>query len=408
MDIRLLKKFCLMMVCILTTVGTASCSSDDEPMPPTISDLDQKLLKGIWISGDLEKGNLFTMEFKEGNIVTINVIHNNTEYYRQLESSYKVNGNNIFIMGSRTGAKTLIVKSMSDNEMVVEAINLTNSGETVTNTFVRRNPTTADKLENTTWTVKTSVPWIEANKDELTLPGNLLMNGKRTLSLKNLPNTFKQMMSDEYWHIVFYDDSTMAQVTCYDDKVQVWSYPYTLENYKMSCSAMMGSYEGSISYTVFKTEEGDLFFIYGKDAVMGYIIDYCTMLADLQGCDITRAEWEAFANDFDESLNKAQLYLIFEPDNGGREYMKEALTYGTWVHQDESLTDKICFDKNGKITNTFTNDGESGQVVYDYSVIGNKLTLVNPNGVEMTIRINLFGDQMIVVFSDYTILYDRK
>lgn len=34
MDIRLLKKFCLMMVCILTTVGTASCSSDDEPMPP--------------------------------------------------------------------------------------------------------------------------------------------------------------------------------------------------------------------------------------------------------------------------------------------------------------------------------------------------------------------------------------
>lgn len=50
------------------------------------------------------------MEFKEGNIVTINVIHNNTEYYRQLESSYKVNGNNIFIMGSRTGAKTLIVK----------------------------------------------------------------------------------------------------------------------------------------------------------------------------------------------------------------------------------------------------------------------------------------------------------
>ncbi len=225
MDIRLLKKFCLMMVCILTTVGTASCSSDDEPMPPTISDLDQKLLKGIWISGDLEKGNLFTMEFKEGNIVTINVIHNNTEYYRQLESSYKVNGNNIFIMGSRTGAKTLIVKSMSDNEMVVEAINLTNSGETVTNTFVRRNPTTADKLENTTWTVKTSVPWIEANKDELTLPGNLLMNGKRTLSLKNLPNTFKQMMSDEYWHIVFYDDSTMAQVTCYDDKVQVWSYP---------------------------------------------------------------------------------------------------------------------------------------------------------------------------------------
>lgn len=47
-------------------------------------------------------------------------------------------------------------------------------------------------------------------------------------------------------------------------------------------------------------------------------------------------------------------------------------------------------------------------MVYDYSVIGNKLTLVNPNGVEMTIRINLFGDQMIVVFSDYTILYDRK
>ena len=148
--------------------------------------------------------------------------------------------------------------------------------------------------------------------------------------------------------------------------------------------------------------------ISGKDAVMGYIIDYCTMLADLQGCDITRAEWEAFANDFDESLNKAQLYLIFEPDNSGRDYMKETLTYGTWVHQDESLTDKICFDKNGKITNTFTNDGESGQVVYDYSVIGNKLTLVNPNGVEMTIRINLFGDQMIVVFSDYTILYDRK
>lgn len=66
MDIRLLKKFCLMMVCILTTVGTASCSSDDEPMPPTISDLDQKLLKGIWISGDLEKGNLLPWSSRKG------------------------------------------------------------------------------------------------------------------------------------------------------------------------------------------------------------------------------------------------------------------------------------------------------------------------------------------------------
>lgn len=394
-------------VASLLTVSTLSACSDDDPETPVIPQLEQKLIGGMWIDGSLENGNIVTISFTEGNNAVFNVIIDNKQYFKQLACTYEVNGNTILFKGLNYQPK-VIVKSFNDTRMDVEVVNFPAEGQTHTTSFIRKHPTSADNLENTQWTVKTSVPWIEANKDELTLPGNLVMNGKRTLSLKNLPNTFKQMMSDEYWHMVFYDDSTMAQVTCYDDKVQVWSYPYTFENYKMSCSAMMGSYEGSISYTVFKTEEGDLFFIYGKDAVMGYIIDYCTMQADLQGCNITRAEWEDFANDFDASLNKAQLFLIFEPDNSGRDYMKETLTYGTWVHQDESLTDKICFDKNGKITNTFTNDGESGQVVYDYSVIGNKLTLVNPNGVEMTIRINLFGDQMGVVFSDHTIIYDRK
>lgn len=411
MDIRLLKKFCLMIVCILTTAGTASCSSDDEPKPPTISDLDQKLLTGIWISGDLEKGNLFTMEFKEGNIVMINVIYNNTEYYRQLESSYKVNGNNILMMGSRTDAKTLIVKSMSDNEMVIEAINLTNSGETVTNTFVRRNPTAADKLENTTWTVKTKVPWIKTSKDELTLPGNLTINGKRTINPNNYQEIFNKIIDDDFRMIFnekINDNQTLAQVTAYDGQVSIWTYPYSLDGYKLDCYEMIGGYQTNVDYTLFKTEEGDLFCIFEKNAVVAYTLDYFTLEAEWQGCEITDDEWLVFTNELEACLDRATLLMILQPDSSGRNYYQETLIVGKWVWEEDGKKDVMTFWDNGKMTNAFINEDTNGEVQYTYSVTGNTLTLVNYNNVEIPYTIYLFGDMLVMSGTDFTRIYYRQ
>ena len=411
MGIRLLKKFCLMMVCILVTAETASCSSDDESKSPTISDLDQKLLTGIWISGEQEKGNLFTMEFKEGNIVMINVIHNNTEYYRQLESSYKVNGNNILIMGSRTDTKTLIVKSMSDNEMVVEAINLTDSGETVTNTFVRRNPTAADKLENTTWTVKTKVPWIKTNKDELTLPGNLTINGKRTINPNNYSEIIDKIIDDDF-RLIFNEkingNETLALVTAYDGRMSIWTYPYSLDGYTLDCYKMNGGYETKVDYTLFKTEEGDLFCIFEKNAVIAYTLDNFTLEAEWQGREITDDEWLVFANELEACLDRATLLMILQPDSSGRNYYQETLIGGKWVWEEDGNKDVMTFWDNGKMTNAFINEDTNGEVQYTYSVTGNTLTLVNYNNVEIPYTIYLFGDMLVMSGTDFTRIYYRQ
>ena len=411
MKIRLVKKCCLMMVCILATAGITSCSSDDEPKNPTIQNLDQKLLTGIWISGAMEKGNLFTLEFKEGNIVTINVIHDNKEYYRQLESSYKVSGNDILIRGSKTDAKTITVKSIAENEMVVEAINLTTSGETVTNTFVRRNPTTADKLENTTWTVKTKIPWVNANKDELTLPGNLTINGKRTINPNNYQEIYNKIIDDDF-RMIFNEkingNQTLAQVTAYDGQVSIWTYPYSLDGYKLDCYEMIGGYQTNVDYTLFKTEEGDLFCIFEKNAVVAYTLDYFTLEAEMQGCEITDDEWSVFANELEACLERATLLMILQPDPSGRNYYKEALVGGKWVWEEDGNKDVMTFMDNGKMQNTFINDDINGEAQLKYSVTGNTLTLVNNNDVEIPYAIYLFGDMLVMTGADFTRIYYRQ
>lgn len=83
MDKKTLRKIFLMAIFLMASIGFVSCSSsddNDEPEPvPVIPELDQKLLNGIWISGDMEKGNLYTMQFTEDKVRTI-VIANRKEY----------------------------------------------------------------------------------------------------------------------------------------------------------------------------------------------------------------------------------------------------------------------------------------------------------------------------------------
>lgn len=169
MDKKTLKKIFLMSIFLMTSIGFVSCSSsddNDEPAPvPVIPELDQKLLNGIWISGDMEKGNLYTMQFTEDKVRTI-VIANRKEY-RQVEYDYEVEGNNIVYIGSKSSV-TIIVKSFAENEMEVELSNYPEVGMTTTNTYVRRYPTTAQGIENTNWKVKMNVPWVNAITDELT------------------------------------------------------------------------------------------------------------------------------------------------------------------------------------------------------------------------------------------------
>ena len=399
---KALKHLCLLIVCIMAGIGSTSCSSDDNPSGEVIPQLNQKLIGGMWIAGKVDKGNIVTISFKEENKAVFNVIMSNKEYVKQETYSYEVKGNTIF-----TGKYQIKVKSFSDKSMDVEVTNFPEDGLTYSATYIRRYPTVADNIENTSWTIKKSVPWIEANKDELTLPGNLMINGKRTISLKNLPSTFNQMMMDEYWHVLFYDDNTMAQVTCYDDKVQVWSLPYTLDGYKMSCSATIGDYEGKINYTVFKTEEGNLFFIYEKEAVMAYMIGFYTMQATVQGFEITRKEWDAFANELDASLDKADFILIFEPDNSGSDYTKETLMDGKWIWEDGDSKEVMNFLPNGQMLNTVI--GEENHVFqYKYFLTGNKLKLVNMNDVEFQYSIYMASDQMTIVGHDFSRVYTRQ
>lgn len=128
-----------MAIFLMASIGFVSCSSsddNDEPAPvPVIPELDQKLLNGIWISGDMEKGNLYTMQFTEDKVRTI-VIANRKEY-RQVEYDYEVEGNNIVYIGSKSTV-TIIVKSFAENEMEVELSNYPEVGMTTTNTYVRR------------------------------------------------------------------------------------------------------------------------------------------------------------------------------------------------------------------------------------------------------------------------------
>ena len=50
-----------MLLSIIVGSGMTSCSSDDDPSETVISQLEQKLIGGMWLDGSLEKGNLVTL-----------------------------------------------------------------------------------------------------------------------------------------------------------------------------------------------------------------------------------------------------------------------------------------------------------------------------------------------------------
>lgn len=310
---RTLKKIGLMMLLAIAAPAVTSCSSDDEPETHVIPELEQKLLTGIWISADKEKGDLFTLQFKDDNIVTTNVIHNGTEYFRQLEVTYKVDGNQIILRSPRSDVKVITVQSMDDNQMVVESINLVASGETITNTFVRRKPTKADNIVNTAWKLKTCVPWVEAADEEMTLPGTLTIDGKGELDLVSLPDMLQKIIGASS-RLKFNDDSTMAQATANGGSESWRTCPYTLNDYNLVCAETFGTHEAEVSYTLFKSDEGNLIFIYEKNAVLALALNFLMQEAEAQGCDIKGEEWQTLASSLDAKIQRATLLLIFKPE----------------------------------------------------------------------------------------------
>lgn len=309
---KALKHLCMLIVCIMAVISITSCSSDDNPSEEVIPQLKQKLIGGIWLAGKIDEGNLVTISFLEENKAVFNVIFGSKLYYKQEKCDYEVKGNTIF-----TGKYQIKVKSFSDKSMDVEITNFPEDGQAYSATYIRRNPSMADNLEYTEWMVKKCVPWIEANKDEVTLPANLTINNKRTINPKDLPNTFKQLMNNNYF-IHFVDDEIMAQVLSLGNMIQMRRFSYTLDGYKMCRSVMNGDYETKVNQTVFKTEEGNLFFIFDKEGVVEYMIDFYMMQARYQKYEITSNEWDAFAKELAESLDKAAVFLILEEDEDSK------------------------------------------------------------------------------------------
>ena len=308
---KALKHLCLLLVCIMAGISITSCSSDDNPSEEVIPQLKQKLIGGIWLAGKIDEGNLVTISFLEENKAVFNVIFGSTVYYKQEKCDYEVKGNTIF-----TGKYQIKVKSFSDTSMDVEITNFPEDGQTYSATYIRRNPTVADNLEYTEWMVKKCVPWIEANKDEVTLPANLTINNKRTINPKDLSNTFKQLM-DESYYLHFQEKETMTEVVRFGG-MYVRSFSYTLDGYKMSRSVMYSDFETKEDLTVFKTEEGNLFLIFNKEAVVAYLTDFFMDVADFEGYEITSNEWDAFAKELAESLDKAAVFLILEEDEDSK------------------------------------------------------------------------------------------
>ena len=252
---------------------------------------------------------------------------------------------------------------------------------------------------------------MEANKEELKLPGNLTINGKRTISLNNYLEIFNKIIDDDF-RMIFNervnDNKTLSQVTAYDGRVSIWTYPYSLEGYKLNCYEMIGVNETNVDYTIFKTEEGNLFCIFDKNAVVAYTLDYFTLEAEWQGCDITDDEWLAFANELEASLDRATLLMILQPDTSGRNYYQETLIGGKWVWEEDGSKEVMTFWNNGKMLNTFINDDRNGVAQYEYSVTGNTLTLVNNNDVEIKYTVYIFGDMLVMSAEDFARIYFRQ
>ena len=80
---KALKLLGLLIVCIMACVGITSCSSDDNLSEDAIPQLEQKLIGGMWLEGSLDKGNLVTIHFLEGNKAVFNVIMDSKEHVKQ-------------------------------------------------------------------------------------------------------------------------------------------------------------------------------------------------------------------------------------------------------------------------------------------------------------------------------------
>ena len=155
MTTKIVRFFSLMLVSIIVGSGMTSCSSDDDPSETVISQLEQKLIGGMWLDGSLEKGNLVTMNFLKGNKAVLNVILDSTEYLKQKECSYEIKDSTVYIIGKDYQAR-MIVKSIDDKKMDVEVINFPAEGQTTSTTYIRRYPSLAGNLGNTNWTLKKS------------------------------------------------------------------------------------------------------------------------------------------------------------------------------------------------------------------------------------------------------------
>ena len=75
-------------------------------------------------------------------------------------------------------------------------------------------------------------------------------------------------------------------------------------------SLSVGPYEADALHTLFKTDTGNIFFIVKKKAFVAYTLDYLTLEAKAQGCDIPDDEWLSFARELEDSLDIAMFLLI--------------------------------------------------------------------------------------------------
>ena len=139
MTTKIVRFFSLILVSIIVGSGMTSCSSDDDPSETVISQLEQKLIGGMWLDGSLEKGNLVTMNFLKENKAVLNVILDSTEYLKQKECSYEIKDSTVYIIGENYQAR-MIVKSIDDKKMDVEVINFPAEGQTTSTTYIRRHP----------------------------------------------------------------------------------------------------------------------------------------------------------------------------------------------------------------------------------------------------------------------------
>lgn len=403
MTTKIVRFFFLMLVSIIVGSGMTSCSSDDDPSETVISQLEQKLIGGMWLDGSLEKGNLVTMNFLKGNKAVLNVILDSTEYLKQKICSYEIKDSTVYIIGKDYQAR-MIVKSIDDKKMDVEVINFPAEGQTTSTTYIRRHPSLAGNLGNTNWTLKKSFCWVKANKEKLVLPGSTGPDDQTVIYLQTFIDYFATMMSEDTWQYIFHDDNTYSLVTNFTGDMNVWNHPYQLKDYTMSCSVKDGDIEATLDNYIFKTEEGNLMLIFPKKAIIAYLIDFLTLSSD----SYSPEEWKKFSEEVSASLDHATIILLFSPDGSGRNYMQENLTCGSWVCEGENMTERMTFDSNGKMTHTVTGNGVDKETVYDYSVSGKKMTLSNLSSGEKTYDICFFGDQLHVMDGNQTKVFLRE